>query len=80
AGIAMTMMAEAALAAPACSGEARLQTNGVNLIRTENAPFGSPASRESLARLAKLGADNVAIVPFLWQPGLTIRRSGSGPT
>lgn len=69
AGIALTMTTGAAVSAPACSGEPRLQINGINLIRTENAPFGSPASRESLARLAKLGADNVAIVPFLWQPG-----------
>jgi hypothetical protein len=40
---------------------------GFNVIQDAAAPFGSPAARESFRRLARTGADAVAIVSFLWQ-------------
>lgn len=41
---------------------------GANLIATPDAPLGGPRAGRSLARLRELGADAVALVPFLWQP------------
>lgn len=44
---------------------------GVNLIQTPSAPYGSPAAVASLDSLAALGANAVALVPFLWQRTIT---------
>lgn len=41
---------------------------GANLIATQEAPLGSDACGRSLARLRDLGANAVALIPFLWQP------------
>lgn len=41
---------------------------GANLIQTDGAPLGSPEAQRSLQRLAHLGANTVAVVPFLYQP------------
>lgn len=40
---------------------------GVNLIETDNARFGSGAAMESFSRIVALGANAVALIPFLWQ-------------
>jgi hypothetical protein len=46
---------------------ARRAARGFNVIQTETAPFGSPAAAESFRLAARLGADSVALIPFLWQ-------------
>jgi hypothetical protein len=51
-------------------GAARAQgraARGCNVIQTEAAPFGGEAAAESFRLAARLGADTVALVPFLWQ-------------
>lgn len=53
------------LALPAAA-RSRVQL-GFNLVQTDSAPFGSEAARESFARMARLGANAVALVVFLWQ-------------
>lgn len=40
---------------------------GANLTRTPQAPLGSDACGRSLRALKDLGADSVALIPFLWQ-------------
>lgn len=41
---------------------------GVNLVQAERAPLGSADARRSLRLLSALGADAVALTPYLWQP------------
>ncbi|WPZ20658.1 hypothetical protein T7987_10755 [Sulfitobacter faviae] len=41
---------------------------GFNLIETPNAPFGSSAAAQSIARLRDTGATAATVIPFLWQP------------
>lgn len=41
---------------------------GVNLVQTERAPLGGADARRSMRLLASLGADSVALTPYLWQP------------
>ncbi|PEQ10514.1 hypothetical protein B2G71_21970 [Novosphingobium sp. PC22D] len=45
----------------------RVSGRGLNLIETANAPYGSAAAARSLEAIASLGANCVAIIPFLWQ-------------
>jgi len=40
---------------------------GFNVIQSPGHPFGSPSAQRSLAEAKKLGANAIAIVPFLWQ-------------
>lgn len=40
---------------------------GANLTRTPQAPLGSDACGEALTDLKRLGANAVALIPFLWQ-------------
>jgi len=42
-------------------------THGVNLVQSQNARLGSAAARASLERVRDLGANTVAIAPFLYQ-------------
>jgi hypothetical protein len=63
---ALVLPVSAALAARASAQGVRMR-RGFNVIQDTAAPFGSPAARESFRRLARTGADAVAIVPFLWQ-------------
>jgi hypothetical protein len=41
---------------------------GFNLIQDDRAPLGSARAAASLRKLHDIGANAVAIVPFLWQP------------
>jgi hypothetical protein len=55
-----------ALAAPAVfSSTGRL--DGFNVVATPDHPFGSASAGTALAQAKQLGANAVAIVPFLWQ-------------
>jgi hypothetical protein len=40
---------------------------GVNMIQVPGHPFGGVSARRSLGALRRLGADTVALIPFLWQ-------------
>ena len=42
--------------------------NGFNVIASPDDPFGSASAKLSLANAKRLGADAIAVVPFLWQP------------
>lgn len=42
--------------------------HGVNLVQAEQAPLGGADARRSMRLLAALGADSVALTPYLWQP------------
>lgn len=44
-----------------------IPVRGANLIQSGQAPLDSAASTQSLMELKRLGANTVAIVPFLWQ-------------
>ncbi len=41
--------------------------DGFNVIAMPGHPFGSAAAKASLAEAKRLGADAIAVVPFLWQ-------------
>jgi hypothetical protein len=43
--------------------------DGMNVIMAPGHAFGSASARRSLAKLKRLGAGAVAVVPFLWQSG-----------
>lgn len=51
---------------PAQASDQRL--DGFNVIVSAGHPFGSPSARQALKAARRLGAQAVAIVPFLWQP------------
>ncbi|MFV3075275.1 glycoside hydrolase family 113 [Niveispirillum fermenti] len=54
---------------PGCAGAAGTGPwRGVNLVATPEAPLGSDACGRSLRNLRALGANAVALIPFLWQP------------
>ncbi len=40
---------------------------GFNVIQSPGHPFGSPSAQRSLANAKRIGANAVAVVPFLWQ-------------
>jgi len=40
---------------------------GFNVIQSSGHPFGSPSAQLSLANAKKIGANAIAVVPFLWQ-------------
>jgi sugar phosphate isomerase/epimerase len=40
---------------------------GFNLIQSPGHPFGSPSAQRSLANAKRIGANAIAVVPFLWQ-------------
>jgi sugar phosphate isomerase/epimerase len=42
--------------------------DGFNVIAAPKYPFGSESARRSLARARRIGANAIAVVPFLWQP------------
>jgi hypothetical protein len=52
--------------------------DGFNIIATPGHPYGTDASRRSLAAARRLGATAVAIVPFLWQAGPADPNIGRG--
>jgi len=60
----LALLLLAALPGPA----AAQRLDGVNVIVSRGHPFGSPSAQQALARARELGANAVAIVPFLWQP------------
>lgn len=64
----LAAIATAALA-PARKARAisRDALHGFNLIETPEAPFGSEAAARSMRQVAALGANCVALIPFLWQ-------------
>jgi hypothetical protein len=41
--------------------------DGMNVIMAPGPPFGSASAKRSLANLRPLGANAIAVVPFLWQ-------------
>lgn len=41
--------------------------DGLNVIAVAGHPFGSTSAKQSLADAKKLGANAIAIIPFLWQ-------------
>jgi len=41
--------------------------DGLNIIAVPGHPFGSPSANRAMAQAKRLGADALAIVPFLWQ-------------
>lgn len=43
------------------------QLAGFNVIQAPGHPFGSPSARQSLAAAKRVGANAIAVVPFLWQ-------------
>jgi hypothetical protein len=45
--------------------------DGFNVIASPEHPFGTPAAKRALALARQLGANSVAIVPFLWQANAT---------
>src|SRR5882757_3877068 len=55
-----------ALAASAASSSAG-RLDGFNVIATPDHPFGSASAGMALAQAKQLGANAVAIIPFLWQ-------------
>lgn len=60
------LLSAAAAAAPALAVPS-VALRGVNLVETDNAPFGSGAALESFRRAAAMGANTVALIPFFWQ-------------
>jgi sugar phosphate isomerase/epimerase len=40
---------------------------GFNVIQSPSHPFGSPSAQRSLANAKRIGANAIAVVPFLWQ-------------
>ena len=53
--------------------------NGFNIIMVPGHAFGSNSARRSLANIKRVGANAVAIIPFLWQPDASsghIQRGG----
>lgn len=61
------------LMAALASGNALAQSapaprlDGFNVIAAPKDPFGSESARRSLARARRIGANAIAVVPFLWQ-------------
>jgi hypothetical protein len=55
-----------ALAASAASSAAG-RLDGFNVVATPDHPFGSASAGTALAQAKQLGANAVAIIPFLWQ-------------
>jgi hypothetical protein len=55
-----------ALAASAASGSSG-RLDGFNVVATPDHPFGSASAGTALAQAKQLGANAVAIIPFLWQ-------------
>lgn len=56
-----------ALALVAADARAAGKLNGFNVIVSPGHPFGSAQARASLGAAKRMGANAVAIVPFLWQ-------------
>lgn len=54
-----------AFGAPADSQPSPL--TGFNVIQSPGHPFGSPSAQLSLANAKHIGANTIAVVPFLWQ-------------
>jgi hypothetical protein len=42
--------------------------HGANVVQAENAPLGGAEARRAMRLLGALGADSVALTPYLWQP------------
>jgi hypothetical protein len=61
------LLSAAAAAAPATAARVASR-RGVNLVETGAAPFGSDLALQSFRRAAAMGANSVALIPFLWQP------------
>lgn len=58
----------AAIWCPLRTASAReLQLVGFNVIAAQGHPFGSASAKRSLAKARQLGANAIAVVPFLWQ-------------
>jgi hypothetical protein len=53
--------------APRSDPEHKQRLSGFNVIASPDHPFGSAAAKLALANAKRLGADAIAVVPFLWQ-------------
>jgi hypothetical protein len=71
------LLSAAAAAAPALALPAE-GLRGVNLVETSNAPFGGGTAAESFRRVASMGANTVALIPFLWQSDAASARIAMG--
>lgn len=60
------LLSAAAAATPALAVRSA-GMRGVNLVETDKAPFGSDAAMASFRRVAAMGANAVALIPFFWQ-------------
>ncbi len=60
------LIAAAAAAHSEPAPEPRL--HGLNVIQAAGYPFGGDAARTALADAKRLGANAIAVIPFLWQP------------
>jgi hypothetical protein len=60
------LLSAAAAAAPTFA-VAQPGIRGANLVETDKAPLGSDAALDSFRRLAAIGANSVALIPFFWQ-------------
>ncbi len=65
------LLALVALALSACATPQPSPYRGLNLLQADGAPLNSPAARESFQRLRALGANTVALIPFLHQDDVT---------
>jgi Glycoside Hydrolase Family 113 len=65
AALALALLALCAAAAAMAPPPPRL--DGFNIIAAADHPFGGAAAERSIAMTKRLGADALAIVPFLWQ-------------
>ncbi|MBW4331988.1 hypothetical protein KY084_14040 [Stakelama sp. CBK3Z-3] len=52
---------------PSVRAATRTAARGFNMIEKPDAPFGSAAAARSFEAMAAIGADHVALIPFLWQ-------------
>ena len=82
-GAALALLVPHTTAQPSQSGEpqahAFLPMRGVNVVAVPGHPFGSGSARRALVAVKRLGADTVAIIPFLWQatPSSAVIERGS---
>ena len=58
-------------ATPAARAAPAERLDGFNIVAVPGHPFGSASARRSLAAARRLGANTVAIIPFLWQASPT---------
>jgi hypothetical protein len=50
-----------------CQSSLAPRLDGFNVIATPKCPFGGESAKRSLARARRIGANAIAVIPFLWQ-------------